>query len=130
MDDGFRRGRGGREACTARRDVSNTALQSLTLLNDEMFLEAATALGGELASRDGTDAERAAYAFRCILTRPPNEAETQRLVEFAQAQRERFASGDLDPKAFVGESDNAVEHAVWTALARALLSLDEAITRS
>lgn len=119
------------ESCTAKRDVSNTALQSLTLLNDEMFLEAAKALGDDLASRDGSDAEKATHAFRLLLTRPPDETETARLVEFVETQRKRFASGELDPKAFVGaEPGNAVERAVWTALARALLSLDEAITRS
>ncbi|NBW86838.1 MAG: DUF1553 domain-containing protein, partial [Planctomycetia bacterium] len=33
------------ESCLARREVSNSALQSLTLLNDPMFVEAAQALG-------------------------------------------------------------------------------------
>ncbi|HEX6984520.1 MAG TPA: DUF1553 domain-containing protein [Planctomycetaceae bacterium] len=119
------------EACTAKRDVSNTALQSLTLLNDEMFLEAARALGRDLASREGTDADRAADAFRRVLTRPPDADETARLVAFVVAQRSRFASGELDPALLAGPGDgDAAERAVWTALARALLSLDEAITRS
>src|ERR1051325_8777437 len=33
------------EACLARRDRSNTPLQALTLLNDEIFMECARALG-------------------------------------------------------------------------------------
>ncbi|MDQ3330844.1 MAG: PSD1 and planctomycete cytochrome C domain-containing protein [Planctomycetota bacterium] len=117
------------EACTAKRDVSNTALQSLTLLNDVMFLEAAQAFGRELAVAKGSDEERVTLAFRRVLTRPPTDAERNRLLAFVGSQRKRFAKGELDPKAFVGSDDASVEQAVWTALARALLSLDEATTR-
>ena len=42
------------EACLARRDRSNTPLQSLTLLNDEVFMEAARALGRWAAKQQGT----------------------------------------------------------------------------
>src|SRR4029079_15091513 len=34
------------EVCVARREVSNTPLQALTLLNDPVFEQAAQALGG------------------------------------------------------------------------------------
>jgi hypothetical protein len=117
------------EACTARRDVSNTALQSLTLLNDVMFLEAAQAFGRELASLDGSDEARATTAFRRVLTRPPTDEERVRLLAFIKTQRERFTKGELDAKQFVGSDDATPEQAVWTALARALMSLDEATTR-
>ena len=42
------------EACIARRDVSNTPLQALTLLNDTVILEAAQALGKQLAAQPGS----------------------------------------------------------------------------
>jgi hypothetical protein len=118
------------EACTAKRDVSNTALQSLTLLNDVMFLEAAQALGRELAEVEGSDEERSTRAFRRVLTRPPNGEERARLVTFIKTQRDRFTNDDLDAKQFLGTDDATAEQAVWTALARALMSLDEATTRS
>src|SRR5690606_36122867 len=41
------------EACVARREVSNTPLQALTLLNDEVFIEAAQALGRQAAALEG-----------------------------------------------------------------------------
>ncbi|RYD17762.1 MAG: DUF1553 domain-containing protein, partial [Verrucomicrobiaceae bacterium] len=42
------------EACVARREVSNTPLQSLVLLNDEVFVETARALGKKIAAHPGT----------------------------------------------------------------------------
>ena len=41
------------EACTARREISNTPLQALTLLNDAVLVEAAQALGRSIADRRG-----------------------------------------------------------------------------
>jgi hypothetical protein len=98
------------EACVARRDRSNTPLQALTLLNDQVFQEAARALA---ASTPGASPEaRAALMFRRCVTRPPTPDELQALVAFYRQQREHM-------------DDNAA----WTAVARALLNLDETITK-
>ena len=52
------------------------------------------------------------------------------LVKFFEMQKQRFASGELDAKLIAGEgSDNVAERAAWTALARAILNLDEMITK-
>lgn len=75
------------EACIARRDVSNTALQALTLLNDEMFLEAARALAKLLAETHQDDRSRIETAFVRMLTRPPSESETTRLLAFVSHNR-------------------------------------------
>lgn len=119
------------EACIAKRDVSNTALQSLTLLNDIVFMEAAQALGHEATTYDGDDDETIHLMYRKILTRNPTGSELDRLREFVKLQRGRFASDREQARTLAGEDDGDVtERAVWTALARALLSLDEATTRS
>jgi hypothetical protein len=119
------------EACIARREVSNTPLQALALLNDVVFLEAARALGSKLAVEDGSVEDRVRAAFRRCLTRLPTAEETAALAKFITAQKERFANGELDAKALAGDdSGNVNERAAWTVLARALLNLDEAITRS
>ena len=118
------------ESCVARRDVSNTPLQALTLLNDVAFVEVSQAMGKTLASREGSVEARIQHAFRLCLTRPPTKEEVAMLVKFFETQKERVASGDLDAKLIAGErSENLAERAAWTVLARAILNLDEMITK-
>ena len=118
------------ESCVARRDVSNTPLQALTLLNDVFFVEVSQAMGKMLASRADSVEARIRLAFRRCLTRPPTSAEVAALQKFYDAQKRRFASPGLDPKLLAGEGPgDPAERAAWTALARAILNLDEMITK-
>jgi hypothetical protein len=118
------------EACTARREVANTPLQALTLLNDEVFMEAARALGNQTSRQPGTTAERVIYLFRCCLSRRPERDEVEQLVRFQEAQKQRFLRKELDPAAVAGPgAGDACERATWTAVARVLLNLDETITK-
>ncbi len=118
------------EACVARREVSDTPLQALTLLNDEVFVEAAQALGRKATELPGDASARAIFIFRRCLTRSPASDELQRIVGFYQLQRERLAIGGLDGSTIAGDAGSDVaERAAWTAVARALLNLDETITR-
>jgi hypothetical protein len=118
------------EACVARREVSNTPLQALSLLNDAVFVEAHQALGGLTAARPGAPAERAAYLFRRCLTRPPTAEETALLVSFYTAQKARLEAKELDAKAISGTGEgDLTERAAWTLLARTLLNIDEAVVK-
>ena len=99
------------EACIARRDVSNSPLQALTLLNDEMFMEAARALGAKAIAAGTDDDARIAYVLRRCVTRPPAADELATMKAFVAAQRARK----------VADKD------IWTAVARAALNLDESI---
>jgi len=118
------------EACVARRDSSNTPLQALTMLNDTVILEAAQALGRQMAAQPGPIESRVESLFRHCLTRPPSADERTQLVKFFGAQRTRFARGEIKASDFAGKGDgDAVDRAAWTALARALLNLDEMIAK-
>jgi hypothetical protein len=120
------------EACVARRDVSNSSLQALTLLNDVMLVEAAQALGRLIAAHSADDHERVRLIFRRVLVRPPTSDELETLTDFVQRQRSRFQSGELDAKVVAGsesEGSEILERAVWTALARALFNFDETVTK-
>jgi hypothetical protein len=118
------------EATCPRREVSNTPLQALTLLNDTVFVEAAQALGKRIAARPGTTEECAAFLFRTVLTRPATTTESAALVRFYAAQKSRFERKELDAKTIAGDGEgNVMERAVWTTVARAVLNLDEAIVK-
>jgi hypothetical protein len=118
------------EACVARREVSNTPLQALTLMNDQVFVEAAQALGKMVIARPGTPEERAAYLFRRCATRPPEKNELTLLVKFYTTQKARFEKKELDAHAVAGQGEGDVnDRAAWTTLARSLLNLDEFVTK-
>lgn len=127
-----------REECAADRPRSNTPLQSLVLLNDPIYVEAARVLA-ERTLREGGEgfADRLAFAYRRTLSREPRPEEVEVLGELLEkhlatyradtASAEKLISvgeaprgGDLDP----------AELAAWTSIARTLLNLHETITRN
>src|SRR5262249_44365664 len=118
------------EVCTARRDVTNTPLQALTLLNDPVLVEAAQALGRRIGAREGSTQQKAEEIFRRCLTRPPAPDELTKLAAFCEAQKRRFESKELNAAVVAGPGEGDVhERAAWTAAARVLFNLDEMITK-
>ena len=125
------------ENCTSRRNRSNTPLQALTLLNDEMFLELARGLARQtLASPQAADLEpderdevHATALFRHVITRPPTDAELAALLQYYHAQRKRFVAGELDAAKIGGDESASADMAAWVMTARAIMNLDEAITK-
>ena len=123
------------EACVARREVSNTPLQALTLLNDAVLVEAAQTLGKSSSVDKGSVDERMTALFRRCLVRPPTADEVSRLNRFYSDQLDRLKQKQLDAAAITGNadggeaSDKIMEQAAWTLVARAILNLDEAITK-
>ncbi len=115
------------ENCIARRDRSNTPLQALTLLNDPMYLEMAEALA-KLAMQEGTnDIDIATLVLRRLLTRPPTAEEVDGIVDFYQQQVQRLDDGELDSQQIA--KTHSSEQAAWTMTARAVMNLDEVITK-
>ena len=70
--------------------------------------------------------ERIAGMMRRVLTRSPQPEEVALLAKFYDAQRARFASGELDAAKFGAKTPEA---AAWTALVRSMFNLDEALTK-
>jgi hypothetical protein len=112
------------EACTARRERSNTPLQALTLLNDVMLQEAAQALGRVLVESPGTFDGKLDVAYRRVLSRLPDDAERSIWQDFVD---ELSSSRD---EAVTQMAETERELALWTAVCRSLFALDEAIVRN
>jgi len=104
-----------RSACVVQRDRSNTPLQALTLLNDPVYVEMATAFGQRIEQEGGATVEqRLEWAFRTTLARSPREAERLLLNSAFQT--------------VLDESNSAT--AAYREIATILLNLHETITRS
>jgi mono/diheme cytochrome c family protein len=123
-------------ACT-RRVRSNTPLQALTTLNDATFMEAAQAFALRAWKEGGADERaRMSYAFKLCVGRAPDAFELQRLLAFLQKQQGLFA-GKTAAAVYVSAFDlnklpediDLHQLAPWTMVARALLNLDETITK-
>ncbi|RBP36055.1 cytochrome c [Roseimicrobium gellanilyticum] len=118
------------EACVARRDVSNTPLQALTLLNDIFMVEATQSLGALASQQPGTDEAKLQFMFRRVLCRQAGADEVAALIEYLEAQRKRIRSGELDAAVISGNKDaREIDRAAWTLLGRALFNLDEFVTK-
>ncbi len=126
-----------RSECEVSRARTNTPLQALVTMNDPQFVEAARVLGQRILSKGPTaNNARLAYAFRLATNREPNEEELAVLRELLEEQLAHYKANDQDANALAqyGEFErpkdlDTVEHAAWTAIANALLNLDEVITR-
>ena len=121
-----------REVCALKRDRTNSPLQALVTLNDPVYVEAAQALSRLVAVRDGSTSDKATFAFRRVVTRPPTDAERDRLVQLYESSRERFAASPenakmlaTDPLGPLPEGADAVDLAAWTLVSNVLLNLDE-----
>jgi hypothetical protein len=126
-----------REECTADRPRSNTPLQSLVLMNDPEFVEAAIAFAEQILERRGANtAGRLEWAFRRALSRPPRAAEAAVLTALLDSQRAEYCQ---HPRAadeillVIGHPiPGGLEHVelvAWAGVSRTILNLHETITR-
>jgi hypothetical protein len=117
------------EACLARREVTNTPLQALTLLNDAVLLDAAQALARQALLHKGQTENRIELLFRLCLARKPSAEETEKLARFFENQHQRFKKDPPRAEAVAGKAPDAIDRAAWTVTARVILNLDEFVTK-
>ena len=122
-----------RESCTVRRLRTDTPLQSLTLLNDTVYVTAARALAGRMEAQAGrTDTAKIEYGFRAVMARKPSQPEMQRLTQLFKQQEAKFGDDPSDAAKLLGDTKPSIKDAVpaaYTVVAQVLLNLDEAITK-
>ncbi len=125
-----------REACTVRRERTNTPLQALVTMNDVQFVEAARVLG-QRAYKVSTEFDpRADFLAGAVLGRPLAAAERliakrsyQEYVRYYDANladaKKLMSAGATPVDAAVGPAEGAA----LTMLANQLLNLDEVLTK-
>jgi len=126
-----------REACVLMRSRTNTPLAALVLMNDPTFVETARKMAERaMTERPETPTARLTFLFRLTTGRPPNQDELHRLGTTWSKLLASFRRDEESAKQLmhVGESDydkrlDLVDLAAYTAIANALLGIDETITK-
>jgi len=125
-----------REECTAERTRSNTPLQSLALLNDPSYVEAARAFAERIARSQGDAEAKIRWAFCEAVCRRPSASEVKILAELFAESLNRFADDEEAARQLtaIGQTPansnlSLGELAAWTMVGRAILNLHETITR-
>jgi hypothetical protein len=128
----------GREACVVRELRTNTPLQSLNLMNDVTYLEAARKMAERMMREGGkTPAERTAYGFELVTSRRPGEREAATLAASFHYHRDRFLSDRAAAQKYLAQGEaprdeklDQQEVAAYTAVASMLLNLDATLTKN
>ncbi|MCA9049756.1 MAG: DUF1553 domain-containing protein [Planctomycetaceae bacterium] len=124
-----------RESCTARRELTNTPLQALVLLNDPQFVEAARVLAEHLLKNHSDNLnDRWDELFRRVISRIPDEQERRVISELYREQLAYFRRDEsqaaelltVGATAVNGSLDRA-DLAATTVVVQTLFAFDEAI---
>ena len=127
-----------REECVAERPRSNTPQQSLVLLNDPTYVEAARVFATRLIHAENAQpADRLDLAFQLALSRSPTAGEVAALTAYLNGQLKRYASDEAAAKKLIGIGESpqpadipVTELAAWMSVTRVILNLHETITRN
>ena len=85
-----------RAACAVRRSSTNTPLQALATLNDELFLECTMRLAARTLREANTDRERMIVLFRRATGRRPDQADLRTLEQGLSALLGRCQAAPAD----------------------------------
>jgi hypothetical protein len=127
----------GREACVVRELRTNTPLQSLNLMNDVTYLEAARKMAERMMREGGsTPSDRIGYGFELATARRPAEREQEILLASFGYNRDRFQTDGAFATQYLAQGEaardvklDARELAAYTAVASIILNLDVTLTK-
>jgi len=121
--------------CMAMRNRSNSPLQALTTLNDPVFVEIAQSFARRILQEpQKMSGDRFRDAMLIGLGRPVSGRELKALRDLF-ASESRYYRDDLDAATAIAGDEEPVsviptyEFAAWISVARAILNLDEFLTR-
>jgi uncharacterized protein DUF1553 len=127
-----------RESCVVRRNVTNTPLQALDLMNNTTYVEAARVVAQRMIEEGGATPEaRIGFAFRLATARLPKPAERDVLVNSFNRELVTFKARPDAALKYVGlgeyprdERLNVSELAAYTTVASLILNLSETVTKN
>ncbi|MCF6311419.1 MAG: PSD1 and planctomycete cytochrome C domain-containing protein [Verrucomicrobiales bacterium] len=134
------------EFSVVKRVRSNTPLQALTTLNEDLFVESAQALARlAFTSKNKSDDQRLDFIFRRCVARHPSAEEAALLKKMLSTQTDRLNKGELDAKKILSPPQDHLgkipptpalpkgttpsQLAAWTIVSRVILNMDETITK-
>ena len=126
-----------RSVCVVKREITNTPLQALNLMNDPQFVEAAKVLAERVLKENATNPEgQITQAFRLVTSRWPNNQEIEILLDVYNREKEKYTRHSEQARQLVTVGEYEVDKrlptinlAAMTMVANTLLNLDEAYTK-
>ncbi|MDA7914886.1 PSD1 and planctomycete cytochrome C domain-containing protein [bacterium] len=127
-----------REECTAQRARSNTPLEALVMLNDPSMIDAAVAFAADLLKVvDENSPTKIKRAFELTVSRKPDSFELAALSKLLESEIKHYSAQPQDAEKLLDTVDKNIdfqtvdpqELAAWTTITRALLNLQETVTR-
>ena len=126
-----------REACTVRRERTNTPMQALLLMNEPQYVEASRGLAQRgMREAGSSDEDRLNYMFRLATGRRPDAREFTSLKALLDDVRAHYKADPEAGKLLIqtGETKpdatlDPAELAAWTMIANTILNLDEVVTK-
>jgi len=123
-----------RESSCVKRSRTNSALQSLGLLNEVQRIEMSRKLAERLLHEAKSDAARVNHLFKLLACRDARDIEREACLKLVATMKARYASAKDDAVKLLSigevkrdESLDAAEHAAWTQLAVTVLASDVAL---
>ncbi len=125
-----------RDNCTVRRQMSNTPLQALALLNETQFVEAARVLASRVLEEEAELPGQIALAYRLMTGHHPPDELVSRLANLWQEEKRNFEINPTEAGELlsIGESRDSnnlsrSDHAAMTVVCNILMNFDEVVTR-
>jgi hypothetical protein len=118
-----------REFCQVRRIRTNTPLQALVTLNDEVYLEASRQLAGWMQAQQTTPDARIGAAYRRVMARDMTPAKRNVLVRLYHDTEKHYRAHPQEACELVDDGSYDAQRAALTVVANTLLNLDDVITK-
>ncbi|XOV95024.1 MAG: DUF1553 domain-containing protein [Bacteroidota bacterium] len=126
-----------RSVCVMQREITNTPLQALNLMNDPQFVEAAKVLAERVMKEsDNNQEDQIRQAFRLVTSREPNKEEFEVLNQIYEREVNRYSNQKSEAKELLSVGEYEIDKklpntqlAALTMVANTMLNLDEAYTK-